>query len=228
MSIKNFLTLFVFLLCLTTIGLSSSVEAEDQAEVLEFVRTQEILDETERTILQGKPKDEELSQAIKEVTRLRTESKQCVRYIEREIARIKGTLTALGKTVEGEAPEITKSRKELEDEQQQSENRLRECQLLSARSDTLLDKLTALQQAQLKDRLIEKGLDVRQLALDTLYNPGQWWEFSKNLLAEGVGIKYLNNQQIIALISLCPIPNSFPSRSQTGRCAIPMVVSSYR
>ena len=202
MSTKYSSTLFVFLLCLTTIGLSPNVNAEDEAVGLEFVRAQEVLDRTERTILEGKPKDEELSQAIKEVTHLRTESKQCVRFIEREITRIKQTLTALGETVDGEASEITQSRKDLQNEQQQSENRLRECQLLSARSDTLLDKLTALQQSQLKDRLIERGLDVRQLALDTLYNPGQWWEFSKNLLAEGIGTKYLSNQQIVVSILL--------------------------
>ena len=173
-------------------------QAADDVD-LEFKRTQATLDVFERGIFKGKASDEEISEAIRRTTSLRTRSKQCVGILEPEVARVDQALKSLGEPTTDEADGIKQERASLMEQRHQYDGRLAECRILATRSDALVDRLTQLQQAKLRRHLLSKGLDVRALVLDSLRNPAQWWDFSKNLLTEGFGVKYLNPNQMAIL-----------------------------
>jgi small-conductance mechanosensitive channel len=174
-----------------------------------FAESKALLDVIERDIVAGKPDESQLGEAIKRVSSIRTQNKNCVNSTATEFERVKAALATLGERAEGESGEITQGRKELQGDKERFESRLAQCNLLLTTSDVLLDRLTKLQQAQLTSRLIQKRADVYTLALDSLLNPWQWWDFGKNLAAEGVGVRYLNQAQIALLLVLAVVSIGF-------------------
>jgi small-conductance mechanosensitive channel len=175
---------------------------QPQNESNHFAENKDLLDAIERDIVRGQLDEPQLGESIKRVTSIRTQNKSCVNSTSAELERVKAALASLGDRAEGESGEIAQGRKERQGEKERFENHLAQCNLLLSTSDDLLDRLTRLQQTQLKSRLTQKRADIYTLTLDSLLNPGQWWDFSKNLVAEGVGVRYLNRAQISLLLLL--------------------------
>ena len=188
---------------------ASSAAEQPSSELDQFTESKTVLDNIKRDIIQGAPDERQLSKAISTVSSIRTSNKNCVDSSTEELERVKGALITLGDAIEGESREISEGRKELQSDKELFEGRLAQCNLLLSSSDALLDELTDLQQAQLKGRLIEKRADIYTLTLDSLLHPWQWWDFSKNLVAEGVGVRHLNQAQIGLLLLLAALSISF-------------------
>ena len=62
-----------------------------------------------------------------------------------------------------------------------------------------------MQQSLLKDLLLQRGLDIRGLALENVREPEPWWAFSKDLIAKGTGIRHLSKAHIVLLCSLAAL-----------------------
>lgn len=190
-------------LAVAYVGSGALYAQQQPPDALSLKQTQKILDTIERKIVRAKADEDELSGAIKQVTSIRTRSKQCVAEMEAKLQRINQTLARLGELGE-EQTQGAKSRRALEQDQQQSVRRLTDCQFLATRSDAVVDALTHLQQTQLKKRLLQKEDNIRALALENLRNPQQWWDFTKRLVAEGTGIESLKPARI-ALVSVLAV-----------------------
>lgn len=149
------------------------------------------LEGLERRLEKDTMAEGDVGNAIKEVTGLRTRSNQCFTSLEPELARLKESQKAMGEPTAEEKKDLRGERRALVKEQAVLQSQVTECRVLARRADALVDRLTGLQNALLKARLLHRDLSLRELILAMLRDPGQWWTGSQRVIDEFSGLQSL-------------------------------------
>ena len=154
-----------------------------------------VLESFESRLDKGTMSEGDLGDAIKETTGLRTRSNQCVTNLEPTLAQVRESLKAMGEPTSEEQKDMRGERRALLKEQASLQGRVTECRVLARRADALVDRLTGLQNALLKARLLHRDLSVRALILAML-DPAQWWIGGQRVIHEFSGLRGLTGETL--------------------------------
>jgi potassium efflux system protein len=189
-----------FLICIWLTLAVSSGWAVGKATVKELgvdaLQVRAALENIESRLEKGTMSESEVGDAIKEATGLRTRSNQCFTSLEPALAQLKDSLEAMGEPTSAEQKEVRGERRALVKEQALLQGRVTECRVLARRADALVDRLTALQNALLKARLLHKALSVRGLILAMLKDPKQWGTGGRRVIDEFSGLGSLTPETL--------------------------------
>lgn len=149
------------------------------------------LDGLEKRLEAGIMAEGDVGSAIKEATGLRTRSNQCFTNLEPALAQLRESVKAMGEPTSEEQKGLRSERRALVKEQATLQSRVTECRVLARRADALVDRLTGLQNALLRARLLHRDLSLRELLRVMLSDPGQWWSGSQRVINEFSGLQSL-------------------------------------
>ncbi|HDP89731.1 MAG TPA: mechanosensitive ion channel family protein [Thioalkalivibrio sp.] len=165
-----------WLLGLLLAALAGTVLAQDQAA--EWTReAAESLQQIENRLAPVDPETADagaIGAALREVGSLRTRAQQCVTTAEEAIKKLDATLASLGEAQQGEPAEVTRERRDLEQQRAAQEQTLSTCRLLGVQAQRLSEVLAQGQQAILASRLLARGPDAWTVLKANLIAPGQW------------------------------------------------------
>jgi potassium efflux system protein len=216
--------LLLILLSLSLLVHLSVAAAASDSENAQFSpeAARQMLDRVARDVIEGKPDEVEVNQAIRDVTLLRTEAKRCITTAGNEIAHITDSINAIegspkpakpDSPVEGGSAteagsstprvaltdELIVELSRLRKQKTVQETRLAECRLLAVRADDTLARLAQIQKGLLKKSLLEREDDIVTLLVVTLRNPEILWPALQQFVLDTSGIQELAGAQLPVL-----------------------------
>lgn len=203
----------LLLLGLLLSGAALAQPAPQPKDAFDTAQARRILDNLERRLAAKLLSAEDASQAIRQLTRLRTEANDCANDTSTNLERVRRAITATTAaegeaaeepkelTLQGEAAEALARRKERAAE---LEARLADCRLISLRSDELITDINDYQASLLRSELRIGGPTIYQLALDSLDNPSEWWTTTQDVVVAGLGTAQLARNELI-MTGICAV-----------------------
>ncbi|MDH5518275.1 MAG: mechanosensitive ion channel [Gammaproteobacteria bacterium] len=164
-----------------------------------------ILDKIEYNLNRNRLNEENLPDAIKSVSPLKSESTDCVETQSKRLEQLKSDLSTLGEKTKNETSEVKKKRSELNNDIASTEKYLASCRVFILRSDEIMQRLSATQQELLAARLLAQGADIKTLLQENLNKPGVFFKSVSSFLTSNSGIELMTIPLIAGLTVLLSV-----------------------
>ena len=147
-----------------------------------------ILEKVERDLNTNHYSEKKLPETIKQITRILSEVVQCVSTESTYLDKLKSDLTSLGAPATGEQGGVKQKRLELGTKITLTEKLLKNCRVLSLKSEETLKHLSESQQALLAARLLSQGPTIKNLLQKNWDKSSLWIGATKSFFLNNIGV----------------------------------------
>jgi len=159
-----------------------------------------LLDKIEQKLKSGLFDENDLPEAIKQVTPVKSAAMHCVDNETPRLAKLKADLATLGKSSEREATDVKQKRLDIARESAKIEQNLASCRVLILRGEEVISRLSVAQQKFLAARLLAQGPDIKKLLKENWSKPSLWMASTKSFLTNNIGLKLFSGSGLFILI----------------------------
>jgi small-conductance mechanosensitive channel len=161
------------------------------------------LREIERTLrVEDTPAPEKLRDFLGRIPGIRDQANRCIEQNEARLDSLQSKLETLGDVSVPAAAGVQQQRDALERQSREVEQQLQICRVLLLRANEMQDRVTAVKQAQLTARLLEREAPAWEILARNLREPGQWWNTARLFLVRSSGLDALSWIEAIGLVGL--------------------------
>ena len=143
-----------------------------------------------------------LDEIKKNLLSIRTRAQDCVTVSTAAVQQRQQDIDLLGPKLSKEAKDVTLERDNLTKERDALQKRLADCQFLLIQAKSIGDKISAIEQATLTRKLLNKGPNVWQLIQESLEQTEVWWQLASDFLMTRSGIELLTGTDLLTLIGV--------------------------
>lgn len=176
------LTIFLCLLyCLLLVPVADAAEKSEENKEAPGLREYTVQIERDETRFKNNPENIEILKIIsKETLPVSTYAQGCITEQEALLAKANDSIKMLGSAVLEEV--ISDSRKKLEQQKKDIEEKLSQCRLLSVRAKELLEQTQRAEQSVLKERLFARTQSLLDYSQGILLQPSSLYQESVQIL----------------------------------------------
>jgi len=149
--------------------------------------------------LRHEPSQDVLNKWVSDVSKIRSQSNDCISQLEQNVAGLNKDLQSLGERVKGEAVEVTRKRNTLRSDKTSKEKNLAICRLISLRSEEMANRIAKIQKQSLAQELLARGPGLYRLIRDNLDQPPVWVRSSWHFIRQHSGLQLLSIAQLTGL-----------------------------
>ena len=204
--LPNLLRIALLALLAAAAPAASLHAAEDTAAALDPAALSEAdrgLREMERSLrIDETPAPDRLRDYLGRLPGVRDLANRCVGQNETALASVQAKLETLGEAEGVESPGVQQQRDALQRQQRQIEQQLQLCRVLRLRADELQDRVTALKQEQLTERLLQREAPAWAVIAENLRAPRQWWNTARLFLLRSSGLESISWIEATGLMGL--------------------------
>ena len=159
-----------------------------------------ILEKVERDLNTNHYSEKKLPETIKQITRILSEVVQCVSTESTYLDKLKSDLTSLGAPATGEQGGVKQKRLELGTKITLTEKLLKNCRVLSLKSEETLKHLSESQQALLAARLLSQGPTIKNLLQKNWDKSSLWIGATKSFFLNNIGVDRFTSLDVLVLM----------------------------
>lgn len=141
----------------------------------------------------------------KALSSIQSSANDCILKRSQSASSLQGKRAALGETATGDGAGVRKLRDELDQEISRNEQLRIGCEQVAQAADDLLDRIEQRKNAELKARLLARGVTALHIADDALKEPQAWSRLVAGFLDEGSGWENLSGAEKITIFSVIAI-----------------------
>lgn len=194
---KILIQILALLLIFSTTASFAETEEKDQIETL----SNQLININNR-LERGNFNQEDLARWTKVTIKLSGEASVCIAENAAKIKKLQESIDGLGEKVKDEAADVSKQRKQLQDEKDQLDKALAQCNLYKQRSDKASEHISLAEKSYFQEKYLIRGPHIYTLAVEYLKNPFELITDSSTFFWKHAGIQELDKNQTLTILGL--------------------------
>jgi len=189
--------LVTVLLCFLTTTSIADTEKKDPLETL----SNQIKTITYR-LDRGNFDQQDLAKWTKVTIKFSSEASVCIADKETQIKKVQESIDGLGEKVDDEAAEVTKLRKQLQEEKEQLAKALAQCNLYKQNSDKTSEHISLAEKSYFQEKYLIRGPHIYSLAVEYLKNPFELITESGTFFWKHAGVQNLETTEALIAFAI--------------------------
>lgn len=148
---------------------------------------------------------DELDDWQTKLTRAQTFANLCVSDLQQHIDDLNDDLTKLGEKTSAEPANVSRKRKELENDRIKLTKPQAACRLIELRSKTMLTQISTINKQILKQEMLARSPDILEIITENLTQPMFWVEHVQTFIDHQGDIKQISSTQVLIVATVLAI-----------------------